>query len=93
MFKCAAHGVIERGTEASFQLKEDPCEFLEERRPKNWTKRPVGFFIGLYLDKSKEKDEGGSWEDEDENEQVEGDDMHTRYPAHEPSTLLIRTQQ
>ena len=27
------------------------------------------------------------------NEQVEGDDMHTRYPAHEPSTLLIRTQQ
>ena len=54
------------------------------------TRRLLHWVVLGYIQK---KGEGGSWEDEDETEQVEGDDMHTRHPAHEPSTLLIRTQR
>merc|ERR1719352_949135 len=62
------HGVINRGTKLILTLKEDQSEFLEERRLKDLVKKHsefIGFPIGLYVEKSNEKEVTDS-EDEEE---------------------------
>merc|ERR1711904_768170 len=73
------HGEVKRGTKVICYLKEDQSEFLEERRLKDLVKKHsefVGFPMGLYVEKSKEKEVTDSEEEEEEkkDEEKEGDE-------------------
>merc|ERR1711937_669884 len=70
------HGEVKRGTKIICYLKEDQSEFLEERRLKDLVKKHsefIGFPIGLYVEKSKEKEVTDS-EEEEEKKEEEGKD-------------------